>query len=1171
MLKSKYIKGFFLLTLVLLACISVVSATDTTDDATADVVETSSISTQEVETNSFDEVQTSDNTQKTNKNIKKETRSLIEVNDSNFDYYFTSNGFTDNVTDEDTISFTTNISRYNNTTYVVNKPVTILGNNKTITLNTTSGAYEGNETGSSFIFDKGASGSTISDLAFYNTQVIVRNTTNIVFDNINQTVFNQRIGQGIGTFSIRDNSSFITVENSRFSTTNNSGSSTLVLAAAYNCTIHNNNITGSGNVGNLLYLTTYNIVGMANTDLELNSYNYITNNRVSRPEGESDITWGITLTGHDNHIENNIVDIYGQGITTQWFYTDPATPQIGNNSDRYKGNYYINNTIYNNASFKPTNNSTITSNTLNGVTLGHNCTFIKNTAAKVSLTGQNNLLCNNTITELNVASQATNNKRCECNNISIITGTVGNCPLIFCSNCPFCDDNSDELTSNAKVLKADDDENVFIFNITNEESFNQYMPGGRIDDGLISVKNATYIFYLEYFPNNVSSLRLNNVIKNIRSSTLKIYGMNNLTLTNVDIFIEMQARTFIMGNLTLNYNNDHAPVNSWNMLTVAPIRSNTFLIENVTINHNKRLNLETNDFPDENPINVIGYFECPVNLNNVTVNMNTDSTPVNWDGQWNVPYTIPLRYIPSQTQNANLTVSNSTFNFNEIDTYYEDNEYHSVYGVYLGSNTTFIDNTINVNGSQCVYGIVARGGNNIISNNTINSKSTGYYACGIDVESSNIANNILENNYINVTAGYGENANQNPHVAYGALILDYSYKGFKYVPNEYSVENVSYINNTIIADAGQAYGVEIYGGNNLNISDNNIYLTSRVPMGIGAIGENVTISGNTIIANGTNNATESTVDYLTSRTVGVYTRFTSVGVNITNNNINMTTGRGIFIDHSNNTVSYNNTVNVGNYTYAVEINNGTANSIHDNYLVTPDLKGDESVSDYVGTDNIIENNLPKVVKEYSVVVDTTEFTPGQNATIQASINYGTESSHEVAINISKGKISFKVDGKTLKDTKGKVIYAKVTNGVAMIENYQIPDTWTEKTTIQAVYSGSSDVAKMSSEKTAITITATEPTITTEDVTATVGATVTLSATINTNVTVNTGKVVFKINGKTVKDANGKVIYAKVSNNQVNMEYTLPEQYKAGAYNITAVFVSSNYRLEDSKTLTITEA
>ena len=1174
---SKYIKGFFLLALVLFACISVASATDTTDDATSGVVETPSVTTQQVETDTFDEVQTSDNSQKTNKNIKQETRSTNHIinNESDFDNLFTSTNSSNiyslsaGVGNGDNITFNTSISK-NGSSYIIDKAVNILGINSTITLNTTSGAYEGNETGSSFVFDKGASGSTVSDLAFYNTQVIVRNTTNIIFDNITQTVFNQRIGQGIGTFSIRDNSSFITVENSRFSTTNNSGSSTLVLAAAYNCTIHNNNITGSGNVGNLLYLTTYNIVGMTNTDLELNSYNIITNNRISRPEGDSNITWGITLTGHDNHIENNIVDIYGQGITTQWFYTDPATPQIGNNSDRYKGNYYINNTIYNNASFKPTNNSTITSNTLNGVTLGHNCTFIRNTATKVSLTGQNNLLCNNTITELNVASQATNNKRCYCNNIGNVTGN-GNCPIILCSNCPYCTGDSDEISNNVKVLKADD-ENVFIFNITDEESFNQYIPGGRIDDGLFTVKNSTYIFYLEYVPNNIHRFMLNNNIKAIRSSTLKIYGMNNLTLTNVDFYMETSARTFIMGNLTLNYNNDHAPVSSWNMLTVSPILSNSFLIENVTINHNKRLKLENNDFPHENPINVIGYFEAPVALNNITVNMNTDSTPVNWDGQWNVPYTIPLRYIPYQTQNANLIISNSTFNFNEIDTYYENNEYHSVYGVYLGSNTTFIDNTINVNGSQCVYGIVARGGNNIISNNTINSKSTGYYACGIDVESSNIANNILENNYINVTAGYGENANQNPHVAYGALILDYSYKGYKYEPNEYSVENVSYINNTIIADAGQAYGVEIYGGNNLNISDNNIYLTSRVPMGIGAIGENVTISGNTIIANGTNNATESTVDYLTSRTVGVYTRFTSVGVNITNNTINMTTGRGIFIDHSNNTVSYNNTVNVGNYTYAVEINNGTANSIHDNYLVTPDLKGDESVFDYVGTDNIIENNLPTEVKEYSVVVDTTEFTPGQTATIQASINYGTETSHEVATNISKGKISFKVNGKTLKDANGKVIYAKVTNGVATIENYQIPDTWTEKTTIQAIYSGSTDVAKMTSEKTTITITATEPTITTEDVTATVGATVTLTATINTDATINTGKVVFKINGKTVKDANGKVIYAKVSNNQVTIEYTLPESYAAGTYNITAVFISPDYdRLEDTKTLTITEA
>ncbi len=111
---------------------------------------------------------------------------------------------------------------------------------------------------------------------------------------------------------------------------------------------------------------------------------------------------------------------------------------------------------------------------------------------------------------------------------------------------------------------------------------------------------------------------------------------------------------------------------------------------------------------------------------------------------------------------------------------------------------------------------------------------------------------------------------------------------------------------------------------------------------------------------------------------------------------------------------------------------------------------------------------------------------------------------------------------------------------------------------------------MSSEKTEITITTTEPTITTEDITTQAGATITLKAIINTDATINTGKIVFKINGKTLKDTNGKVIYAKVSNNEVTVEYTLPEEYTTGTYNITAVFISPDYkRLEDTKTLTVT--
>ena len=177
---------------------------------------------------------------------------------------------------------------------------------------------------------------------------------------------------------------------------------------------------------------------------------------------------------------------------------------------------------------------------------------------------------------------------------------------------------------------------------------------------------------------------------------------------------------------------------------------------------------------------------------------------------------------------------------------------------------------------------------------------------------------------------------------------------------------------------------------------------------------------------------------------------------------------------------------------------------------------------------------------------------------------------KINTNINQGKVTFKVNGKTLKDINGKVIYAKVVNGTTTIEDYLVPDTWNKHSTIDAVYRGSSEVAKISSEKTELTIQTHETTITTSDTTATTGQTVTLTATINSNKTINTGKVIFKINGKSIKDANGKVIYAQVTNNQISVEYTIPENMKQKNYTLTAVFIASEYdRLEDTKTLTIT--
>jgi hypothetical protein len=340
-------------------------------------------------------------------------------------------------------------------------------------------------------------------------------------------------------------------------------------------------------------------------------------------------------------------------------------------------------------------------------------------------------------------------------------------------------------------------------------------------------------------------------------------------------------------------------------------------------------------------------------------------------------------------------------------------------------------------------------------------------------------------------------------------------------------------------------------------------------MGIGVIGANITIADNNIINNGTHNRSEPTADYLEAINTGLYTSFTSEVIVMKNNTITSINGRAIFIKSSNNANILNNTINVVGHDYAVEVTNssnlnGINNKIENNTLITTKHTGSRAV--LAPKNNTVQNNIPMEIAGYTLEIDTTEFTVGLKQTVSSTIYYNDE----VARNINKGKVTFKVNGKTIKDSNGKTIYAKVVNGTASIENYTIPESWnTPDATIQAVYSGSSDCEKITGENERISLFMREPYLITEDVRTTVGTTVTLTATVYAPVPVNSGKVVFKINGKTVKDSNGKVIYVKVINNQVRVEYTLPANMKAGTYNITAVLTSSEYgRLEDVKTLTV---
>ena len=369
-------------------------------------------------------------------------------------------------------------------------------------------------------------------------------------------------------------------------------------------------------------------------------------------------------------------------------------------------------------------------------------------------------------------------------------------------------------------------------------------------------------------------------------------------------------------------------------------------------------------------------------------------------------------------------------------------------------------------------------------------------------------------------------------------------------------------NNITVTTTGTATGVELTGNDN-TVTDN--YIVANDKKGDNAVtatGENNIVENNTAVEMDTRIPTSIELNY-DGTPIDVGQQLVIRGAFKAGND--ETGAENIKVYDNNELITTINTIDeFGTITYAY------IPTVSGSHNITFAFEGNDTCKNTSTTITVEVNEVIEPTKEYTLKVDTTEFTQGQTTTITASIYYGDENEQEIATNISKGKISFKVNGKTLKDVNGKVIYAKVINGTATIENYPIPESWKEGSTIQAIYSGSTDLEKMSSEKTEITITATEPTITTEDITAQTGATITLKATINTDATINTGKVVFKINGKTLKDTNGKVIYTKVVNNEVTVEYTLPEEYTTGTYNITAVFISPDYeRLEDTKTLTVT--
>lgn len=224
--------------------------------------------------------------------------------------------------------------------------------------------------------------------------------------------------------------------------------------------------------------------------------------------------------------------------------------------------------------------------------------------------------------------------------------------------------------------------------------------------------------------------------------------------------------------------------------------------------------------------------------------------------------------------------------------------------------------------------------------------------------------------------------------------------------------------------------------------------------------------------------------------------------------------------------------------------------------VTYDTEGTYDITaNYTGNDKYNPSTTKTTVtienKITTITIDKVTGKIGDKTELTATVKNGDNPTNN-------GLLVFKVNGRSIRDTNGKVIYANVENGTAKI-NTTILSTW-QNGKITALYIGQDNKQTRSNNYT-MDITKPQATIETNINTDNIktGQTITITTkiTANTQTTIN-GRVIYKINDKTLRDNNGKIIYGQVINGQATINYNIPTYYTPDTYTLTSTYIADNY-------------
>jgi hypothetical protein len=406
--------------------------------------------------------------------------------------------------------------------------------------------------------------------------------------------------------------------------------------------------------------------------------------------------------------------------------------------------------------------------------------------------------------------------------------------------------------------------------------------------------------------------------------------------------------------------------------------------------------------------------------------------------------------------------------------------------------------------------------------------------------------------YLRIATEQGNNVTNGPNVILKDMDTGSISSGLAYKSDNLNIilENTERFNITsTIINSTNEYGISLINSNNNRIQSNTLNTNSEF-----GGNERILLDEDSIVNSISSNKPVSGIVEFTTETA-TYKKDLQVEVSVkTSDNKVVTKGEVVF-----------STIE-GTELGTVTIKDGVATF---DYGLVSELDDIVIVAQYMGNTTVLKS--PKVAQEISVIAESEVEPINPNVTLGDSTTL-VAAFYDDNTPVNEGKAIFRINGKTLRDNDGNVIYVPVVEGKAQLPDVNITGEWMKPdTTIQAIFIGTENIDPIVANPVVVNIE--KPTADIEltiPENAIAGTEIVLTAKItNGNEIVTSGRVVFKLNGKTLKGEDGKALYVDVLNGYATTTYTIPAKTKANDYVLSAVFTDTNYERSDAnKTITI---